>query len=119
MAYRNRFDCLRIPLHFLNLDTEQDFRDLHDYWFQTKSLEREYLYYRVNKNGLLYYDDFNLEIVKDSSYPLGIYLKRNDLGAKLYREFSGDVVIHGKPYEKYYRFLLEFSNGRLISVQKF
>lgn len=114
----SRFDYIKIHAsHFVGLAiTEDELSQLDGLEFQTKDLEREFLDYVVDEDGILSYEDFMYELKDADNGLFNKVLCRIPLG-KVITNHTGVVMFYGKPYESMYTLQAKFTNGRLKYVR--
>jgi hypothetical protein len=112
----SRYDYIKIWDELLPVNTLQR-KDLSGLEFQTKSLDREFLEYYIDCNGIITYIDYEYELVHSNDGPFSFKLKRIDIGVKS-SYYTGDVLFYGKPYDVFYIFKANFNNGVMTTIER-
>lgn len=111
----SRYDYIKISInHFKSLTSEQAC-DIDGLEFQTKDLDREYLDYMVDEDGVLFFMDYHYEL-QDSDGLFKKMLVRIEDGI-VRSSHTGPVMFYGKPYDKIYTFQAKFTKGELKYIR--
>jgi len=111
----SRYDYIEIDNSLFSGLSEEELSEIDGLEFQTKDLDREYLFYYITKDGNLYYEDYHYELVEGTGF-FSRQLKRISDGIKE-SNFSGLVLFYGKPYESMYKFQARITNGKLKYIR--
>lgn len=112
-----RYDYLYVHSSNFKTLSEEELDELWGLEFQTKSLDREFLPYRLSWDKLLYYQDFHYELVENDG--TGFFSKsfKTVKGAMRRSYFTGNIRFYGKPYEEMYIFDATVENGELQDIK--
>lgn len=113
----SRYDYIKINDKLLPVNGLQRL-DLSGLEFQTKDLDREFLDYVIDKDGILSYTDYEYELVEDSNNSLFKFKMIKVLKGVVISDFTGFIKFYGKPYEMFYIFKAEFINGKLDTIER-
>lgn len=112
----SRYDYIRIKEELLPVNAFQK-RDLSNLDFQTKSLDKEFLEYDINDQGVLTYMDYEYELVETDNDIFKFKLRRKNLTIKN-SSFTGEILFYGKPYDVIYVFKAMFNDGVMVSIER-
>jgi hypothetical protein len=112
----SRYDYIKIQDELLPVNALQR-RDLSGLEFQTKSLDREFLEYQIGPDGELKYTDYEYELVETNNSVFKYKLRKKNLTVKD-SDYTGEVLFYGKPYDTFYIFKANFSEGKMKSIER-
>lgn len=112
-----RYDYLYVHSSNFKTLSEEELDELWGLEFQTRSLEREFLPYRISWDRLLYYQDFHYELVDNDGTGLFSKSFKTVKGVIKRSYFTGVMIFYGKPYEQMYVFAATFDNGELQDIK--
>lgn len=112
----SRYDYIKIKEDLLPVNAFQR-NDLSNLEFQTKSLDKEFLEYEIDSDGLLSYMDYEYEMIETNDSILKFKLRRKNLTVKN-SNYSGEVLFYGKPYDVFYIFKANFEEGKMTSIER-
>lgn len=112
-----RYDYLYVHSSNFKTLSEEELDELWGLEFQTKSLDREFLPYRLSWDKVLYYQDFHYELVDNDGTEFFSKSLREIRGAMKRSYFTGIIRFYGKPYEQMYVFDAYVENGELQEIK--
>jgi len=112
-----RYDYLCVHSSNFKTLSEDELDELWGLEFQTRSLDREFLPYRLSYDKILYYQDFHYELVDNDGTGLFCKSLKEVRGAMKRSYFTGTIRFYGKPYEQMYVFDAFVYNGELKEIK--